>query len=181
MLNQTEKTIIHNAIRDIHDFPEPGIVFKDITTLLNNADAYGMLMTHLKTRYDQYNLDFIAGIDARGFIFGSALAQMLHVGFVPIRKKGKLPHSTVSESYDLEYGSDEVEMHVDAFRGKKGARVLLIDDLVATGGTAAAAVRLINRSHGECVEACFVLGLNFLEGQKKIEQLTPVYTLIGID
>jgi len=181
MLNQTEKTIIHNAIRDIYDFPEPGIVFKDITTLLNNADAYGMLMTHLKTRYDQYNLDFIAGIDARGFIFGSALAQMLHVGFVPIRKKGKLPHSTVSESYDLEYGSDEVEMHVDAFRGKKGARVLLIDDLVATGGTAAAAVRLINRSHGECVEACFVLGLNFLEGQKKIEQLTPVYTLIGID
>ncbi len=181
MLSSEKKQIITNAIRDIHDFPEPGIVFKDITTLLNNADAYATLMEHLHERYRDYNLDFIAGIDARGFIFGSALAQMLHLGFVPIRKKGKLPHHTVSESYDLEYGSDEVEIHVDAFRGKKDAKVLLIDDLIATGGTAEAAVKLINKSDGECVEACFILGLNFLDGEKKIQELTDVYTLIGID
>ncbi len=181
MLSSEKKQIITDAIRDIKDFPEPGIVFKDITTLLNNADAYATLMEHLHKRYRNYNLDFVAGIDARGFIFGSALAQMLHLGFVPIRKKGKLPHHTVSESYDLEYGSDAVEIHVDAFRGKKDAKVLLIDDLIATGGTAEAAVKLINKSDGECVEACFILGLNFLDGEKKIQQLTDVYTLIGID
>ncbi len=181
MLNSEDRQIITDAIRDIKDFPEPGIVFKDITTLLNHADAYATLMTHLHERYRDYPLDFIAGIDARGFIFGSALAQMLHLGFVPIRKKGKLPHHTVSESYDLEYGSDEVEIHVDAFRGKQDAKVLLIDDLIATGGTAEAAVKLINKSHGECVEACFILGLNFLDGEKKIQQLTNVYTLIGVD
>ncbi len=181
MLSSKEKQIIQTAIRDIHDFPEPGIVFKDITTLLNNADAYATLMQHLKQRYETYNLDFVAGIDARGFIFGSALAQMLHLGFVPIRKKGKLPHDTVSESYDLEYGSDEVEIHIDAFRGIKNAKILLIDDLIATGGTAEAAVKLIQKSHGECVEACFILGLDFLDGQQKIQELTRVYTLIGID
>ncbi len=181
MLNSKDKEIITAAIRDIHDFPEPGIVFKDITTLLNDADAYATLMEHLYKRYCDYNLDYIAGIDARGFIFGSALAQMLHLGFVPIRKKGKLPHHTLSESYDLEYGSDAVEIHADAFRGKKNAKVLLIDDLIATGGTAEAAVRLINKSQGECVEACFILGLDFLDGQKKIQQLTNIYTLIGID
>ncbi len=181
MLNSNDKKLIINSIRDIQDFPEPGIVFKDITTLLNDAEAFSVLMNHLANRYQKYNFDFVAGIDARGFIFGAALAQMLHVGFVPIRKKGKLPHHTSSESYDLEYGSDAVEIHVDAFRGIKNARVLLIDDLVATGGTAEAAVKLINRSNGNCVEACFILGLDFLDGQKKIEDLTNVYTIIGID
>ncbi len=181
MLNSNDKELIINSIRDIHDFPEPGIVFKDITTLLNDAAAYCALMKHLKNRYEDYNLDFIAGIDARGFIFGATLAQMLHVGFVPIRKKGKLPHQTASEAYDLEYGSDEVEIHVDAFRGVPNARILLIDDLIATGGTAQAAVKLINKSDGQCIEACFILGLNFLDGQKKIESLTETYTVIGID
>jgi adenine phosphoribosyltransferase len=181
MLKNNKKEIILNSIRDIHDFPQPGIVFKDITTLLNDAIAFATLMEHLKEHYQDYNLDFIAGIDARGFIFAAALAQMLKVGFVPIRKKGKLPHLTNSESYDLEYGSDEVEIHIDAFRGVKNARVLLIDDLIATGGTAEAAVNLINKSSGKCVEACFILGLNFLDGQKKLEELTPVYTVIGID
>ncbi len=181
MLNSNDKKLIIDSIRDIHDFPEPGIVFKDITTLLNDAEAFSVLMNHLANRYQKYNFDFIAGIDARGFIFGAALAQMLHVGFVPIRKKGKLPHRTSLESYDLEYGSDAVEIHVDAFRGINNARVLLIDDLVATGGTAEAAVKLINVSNGNCIEACFILGLNFLDGQKKIEDLTNVYTIIGID
>ncbi|MEA2111421.1 MAG: adenine phosphoribosyltransferase [Campylobacterota bacterium] len=181
MLNSNDKELIVDSIRDIHDFPEPGIVFKDITTLLNDAAAYSALMNHLKNRYEDYNLDFIAGIDARGFIFGATLAQMLNVGFVPIRKKGKLPHQTASEAYDLEYGSDEVEIHVDAFRGVSNARVLLIDDLIATGGTAEAAVKLVNKSQGECVEACFILGLDFLDGQQKIEELTNIYTVIGID
>jgi len=106
---------------------------------------------------------------------------MLDVGFVPIRKKGKLPYTTISEKYSLEYGFDEVEIHIDAFRGIKGARVLLIDDLIATGGTANAAVSLINKSEATCVEACFVLGLNFLNGKDTIQQKTSVYTVIGVD
>ncbi len=180
-LTETEKNIINAAIRDIPDFPEPGIIFKDITTLLNDKEAYKVLMDHLAARYRSYDLDFIAGIDARGFIFGAALAQMLGVGFVPIRKKGKLPYTTVAEKYALEYGVDEVEIHIDAFREIKDAKVLLIDDLIATGGTAFAATNLIDKSGGNCVEACFILGLNFLDGQKKIEQLTKVYTVVKVD
>jgi adenine phosphoribosyltransferase len=180
-LNDNEKKILNDAIRDIPDFPEPGIIFKDITTLLNDAKAYGLLMDHLKNRYQDYKLDFVAGIDARGFIFGATLAQMLGIGFVPIRKKGKLPYTTVSEKYSLEYGVDEVEIHIDAFRDIKDARVLLIDDLIATGGTAYAAANLIDKSGGNCVEACFVLGLDFLDGQDKLKKLTNVYTIIGIN
>lgn len=180
-LSIDDRTLIEGAIRDIPDFPKPGIVFKDITTLLNNAQAYGTLMQHLKARYESYDLDYIAGIDARGFIFGAALAQMLGIGFVPIRKKGKLPYTTVSEKYSLEYGFDEVEMHIDAFGDKAGARVLLIDDLIATGGTARAAASLIDKTGAECVEACFILGLEFLDGIKKLTEITPVYTVIGVD
>ena len=181
LLNDTDKQIISGAIRDIPDFPKPGIIFKDISTLLNDAKAFGILMHHLKNRYESYGLDFIAGIDARGFIFGAALAQMLGIGFVPIRKKGKLPYTTVSEKYSLEYGFDEVEIHIDAFREKKGAKVLLIDDLIATGGTAYAAANLIEKTGATCVEACFILGLNFLDGVQKLEKNTSVYTVIGID
>jgi adenine phosphoribosyltransferase len=179
-MTEQEKKIITDAIRDIPDFPEPGIVFKDITTLLNDKEAFGVLMNHLKERYEDIDLDFIAGIDARGFIFGAALAQMLGIGFVPIRKKGKLPYTTVSEKYALEYGVDEVEIHIDAFRGIKDAKVLLIDDLIATGGTAYAACNLIDKSGGNCVEACFILGLNFLDGQKKMSEITDIYTVVGI-
>jgi len=118
-------------------------------------------MKHLKNRYESYNLDYIAGIDARGFIFGAALANMLGIGFVPIRKKGKLPYTTVSEKYSLEYGYDEVEIHIDAF-AKENARVLLIDDLLATGGTASAASKLIDKVGANCVEACFIVELAFL-------------------
>ena len=112
-LSPQDKQIILYTIRDIPDFPKPGIVFKDITTILNNAETYGVLMNHLYQRYKEYNLDFIAGIDARGFIFGAALAQMLGCGFVPIRKKGKLPYTTVAEEYALEYGFDEIEIHIE--------------------------------------------------------------------
>jgi len=179
-LSLIEKEIIENSIRDIKDFPKQGIVFKDITTLLNDKEAYGVLMNHLYTRYKEYNLNFIAGIDARGFIFGAALAQMLGIGFVPIRKKGKLPYTTIAEKYSLEYGVDEVEIHIDAFSKVPHAKVLLIDDLIATGGTANAAAKLINQAGAECVESCFILGLTFLDGIKNLQENTPVYTVVEV-
>ena len=181
ILTPEEKTIIEASIRNIPDFPKPGILFKDITTLLANKEAYGLLMKHLQQRYSTYNLDYVAGIDARGFIFGAALAQMLGIGFVPIRKRGKLPYTTVSEKYSLEYGFDEVEIHIDAFAPIDNPRVLLIDDLIATGVTACAAASLINKVGANCVEACFILGLNFLEGESKLQALAPTYTVIGVD
>ena len=180
-LSVDDKALIETAIRDIPDFPKPGIVFKDISTLLGDAEAFGTLMRHLKQRYETYDLDYVAGIDARGFIFGAALAQMLGTGFVPIRKKGKLPYTTVSEKYSLEYGFDEVEMHIDAFRNAPGARVLLVDDLIATGGTACAAATLIGKLGAECVEACFIIGLEFLPGIAKLTEITPVYTVTGVN
>lgn len=180
-LSTTERRIIENSIRDIKDFPKEGIVFKDITTLLNDKEAFGVLMNHLYQKYKEYNLDYIAGIDARGFIFGAALAQMLRVGFVPIRKKGKLPYTTISEKYALEYGVDEIEVHIDAFGSAKGARVLLIDDLIATGGTANAAATLINQTGAKCIEACFVMALTFLDGVEKLKQKTDVYSLIEVN
>jgi len=180
VLSKTERKIIEEAIRDVKDFPKPGIVFKDITTILNDKHAFGVLMNHLYQRYKEYNLDYIVGIDARGFIFGAALAQMLSIGFVPIRKHGKLPYTTISEKYSLEYGVDEVEIHIDAFRGQKDARVLLIDDLIATGGTATAAATLIKQAGAECVEACFVVTLTSLDGYKNLEEKTPVYSLIEV-
>ena len=181
MLSANERTLIENSIRDIQDFPKQGIVFKDITTLLNNKEAYATLMKHLADRYKSYDLDYIAGIDARGFIFGAALAQMLGLGFVPIRKKGKLPYTTISEKYALEYGVDEIEVHIDAFGEKKGARVLVIDDLIATGGTANAAAKLVSQTGAKCVECCFIIGLTFLEGIKKLQEQTEVYSVVEVN
>jgi adenine phosphoribosyltransferase len=178
-LTTEEKNIILNSIRDIPDFPKPGIIFKDITTLLSSHHALNTLMTHLENRYKSYDLDFVAGIDARGFIFGSILADRLGVGFVPVRKKGKLPYTTVAEKYSLEYGFDEVEIHVDAFGETKGAKVLLIDDLIATGGTAKAATNLINKVGADCVEACFIMELGFLNGREGFN--VPVYSVLAID
>ena len=180
-LSKIERRIIENSIRNIENFPKPGIVFKDITTLLNDKEAYGVLMNHLYQRYKEYNLNYIAGIDARGFIFGAALAQMLSIGFVPIRKKGKLPYTTYSEKYALEYGVDEIEVHIDAFGDTPNSRVLLIDDLIATGGTANAAATLVNQTGANCVEACFIIGLNFLDGQEKLKEKTDVYSLIEVN
>jgi adenine phosphoribosyltransferase len=177
-MNEKDFKIIQDSIRVIPDFPKPGIMFKDITTLLNNNQAFNLLIKHLVDKYKDYNLDYIAGIDARGFIFGSALASHLNLGFVPIRKKGKLPYTTVSQKYSLEYGYDEVEVHIDAFKkdDDKKANVLLIDDLLATGGTASAAVKLIDRVGANCVEACFIIELTFLEGSKKLG--VPSYSII---
>jgi len=182
-LTPEARQTIEDAIRTIPDFPKPGIQFKDITTLLGNPEASALLMDHLVARYADSDLDYVAGIDARGFIFGAVLADRLGVGFVPVRKSGKLPYTTVAEKYSLEYGFDEVEVHIDAFgtNGKRSdgtpARVLLIDDLLATGGTAAAASTLIDRLGAECIEACFVLELDFLEGREKLS--VPVYSVIA--
>ena len=182
-ISTEDKNIILDSIRDIPDFPKPGIVFKDITTLLSNPKALDTLMTHLENRYKTYDLDYIAGIDARGFIFGSILADRLGLGFVPVRKKGKLPYTTVAEKYSLEYGFDEVEIHIDAFASQendgKGAKVLLIDDLIATGGTAKAAASLINKIGAVCAEVCFIMELDFLKGRESFS--TPVYSVMHID
>ncbi len=176
-----DRTYLLSTIRDVPDFPKPGIVFKDITTLLNDPKAFGMLMEHLQDRYKSYDLDFIAGIESRGFIFGAALATRLGIGFVPVRKKGKLPYTTVSEKYALEYGVDEIEIHIDAFRDKKDARVLLIDDLIATGGTAEAAAKLIKKVGADLVEACFIINLTFLHGEAKIKEHTNFYAVLEIE
>lgn len=180
ILSKEDKDIINNAIRDVKDFPKEGIVFKDITTLLNDKEAYQVLMNHLEEKYKNYDLDYIAGIDARGFIFGAALADRLKIGFVPIRKKGKLPSTTVCEKYELEYGFDEVEIHLDAFP-KKDGRVLLIDDLLATGGTANAAAKLIKQLDVELVEACFLVNLAFLNGKDKVQKNVSVYSIIDVN
>lgn len=181
-LNQGDKDYLLKTIRDIKDFPKPGIIFKDITTLLSDKKAFNFLMDHLANRYKNENIDFIAGIEARGFIFGAALAAKIGGSFVPIRKPGKLPYTTVSEKYSLEYGVDEVEIHIDAFKcDKEKPRVLLIDDLIATGGTATAAVSLINKTGAECVEACFILNLTFLQGDDEIKKSTNVYSVLEVD
>lgn len=184
-LSQEDEKIILDSIRDIPDFPKAGILFKDISTLLGNSNAFNTLMNHLENRYKTYDLDYIAGIDARGFIFGSILADRLDLGFVPVRKKGKLPYTTVAEKYALEYGFDEVEIHIDAF-GENGccttgtpSKVLLIDDLIATGGTAKAAASLIDKVGAECIEACFIMELGFLKGKEGIN--APVYSVLKID
>ena len=184
-ISENDKQILLDSIRDIPDFPKPGIVFKDITTLLNNPKAFKTLMDHLEARYKDFDLDYVAGIDARGFIFGSILADRLGIGFVPIRKKGKLPYTTVAQKYALEYGYDEIEVHIDAF-GENGccrcantpSNVLLIDDLIATGGTAKAATQLIEQVGAKCVEACFIIELSFLDGKKDYE--VPVYSVLTI-
>ncbi len=180
-LTTEDKAYLLEKIRDIPDFPKPGIVFKDITTLLKDAQAMTFLMDHLQARYEEMEIDFIAGIDSRGFIFGAALADRLKKGFVPIRKQGKLPYTTIGEKYALEYGFDEIEIHIDAFEcDKPKANVLLIDDLIATGGTAKAAANLIEKSGAHCVEACFILNLTFLRGDEALKKITPVYSVLEI-
>jgi adenine phosphoribosyltransferase len=167
------------AIRTIPDHPRPGILFRDITTLLGDARAFRRAVDELVHPFAGTKIDKVAGIEARGFILGGAIAHQLSAGFVPIRKKGKLPHKQkVSIGYSLEYGIDEMEMHEDAVG--PGERVVLVDDLVATGGTAEAAVKLLKQLGADVVVACFVIDLPDLGGAKKIEALgVPVRTLIA--
>ena len=165
------------AIRTIPDYPKPGILFRDITTLLGDARAFRRAVDALVNPWTGKKIDMVAGIEARGFILGGAVAHQLSAGFAPIRKKGKLPHTKVSIAYSLEYGVDEMEVHEDAV--KKGDRVIVVDDLIATGGTAEAAVRLLQRIGAEVVAACFVIDLPDLGGARKIRELgVTVRTLI---
>lgn len=180
VLDENNKLILLNSIRSINDFPKAGIIFKDVTTLLNNKEAFRILMNHLEERYKSYNLDYVAGIDSRGFIFGAALADRLGVGFVPVRKKGKLPSTTVCEKYELEYGFDEVEVHLDAFNNEKNAKVLLIDDIIVSGGTSTAAASLINKLDVNLVEVCFLMNIQILDGAKKLKEIAPVYSVLEI-
>ena len=168
---------LRDSIRSIPDYPKPGIMFRDITTLLGDARAFRRAIDELVQPWAGTKIDKVAGIEARGFILGGAVAHQLSAGFVPIRKKGKLPHATVSIAYSLEYGIDEMEMHRDAVA--PGERVILVDDLVATGGTAAAAVALLKRIGADVVASCFVVDLPDLGGAQKIRDLgVPVRTLM---
>ena len=165
-----------DKILKIENWPQKGILFHDITPVLQSAEYFRLLVDLLVYRYMGQKVDVVAGLDARGFIIGAALAYQLNVGFVPIRKKGKLPFDTVSQSYALEYGEATVEIHTDAI--KPGARVLLVDDLVATGGTMLAGVELIRKLGGEVIEAAAILEFTDLDGGKKIrESGAPLFTL----
>ena len=165
------------TIRTIPDYPKPGIQFRDITTLLGDAKAFRRAVDEMVQPWAGTKIDKVAGIEARGFILGGAIAHQLSAGFVPIRKKGKLPHTKVTIGYSLEYGIDEMEMHVDAVA--PGEKVILVDDLIATGGTAEGAVKLLKQIGADVIAACFVIDLPDLGGAKKIEALgTPVRTLL---
>ena len=166
---------LEDAVRNVSDFPKEGIQFKDITPVLSDARLLDGCISHLVGKHSANTVDVVAGIDARGFIFGAAMARELSVGFVPIRKKGKLPWNTYEESYDLEYGSNTIAIHKDAVAA--GQRVLLVDDLLATGGTAAAAVNLLSRTGGKLVEAVFLIELDFLGGRSKLAHV-PVRALL---
>ena len=168
---------LRDSIRSIPDYPKPGIMFRDITTLLGDARAFRRAIDELVQPWAGTKIDKVAGIEARGFILGGAVAHQLSAGFVPIRKKGKLPLETVSIAYSLEYGIDELEIHRDAVT--PGERVILVDDLVATGGTAAAAVALLKQIGADVVASCFVVDLPDLGGAQTIRDLgVPVHTLM---
>lgn len=179
MIPSLEDTLL-SSIRTIPDYPKPGIQFRDITTLLGNARAFRRTVDELVHPYAGSKIEKIAGIEARGFILGGAIAHQLSAGFVPIRKKGKLPHETVRVAYSLEYGLDEMEMHKDAIAA--GEKVILVDDLIATGGTASGAVKLLRQMGAEIVAACFVIDLPALGGRAKLEGLgVDVHCLIAYE
>jgi adenine phosphoribosyltransferase len=169
---------LQSSIRTIPDYPKKGIMFRDITTLLGNARAFRRAVDELVQPWAGMKIDKVAGIEARGFIIGGAVAHQVSAGFVPIRKKGKLPHATVRIAYSLEYGIDEMEMHQDAIN--PGDKVVLVDDLIATGGTAEGAVKLLKQQGADVLAACFIIDLPELGGADKIRKLgVPVRTLVA--
>jgi adenine phosphoribosyltransferase len=167
---------VRSLIRNVPDFPKPGIQFKDITTVLEHGPSFTRIIDHYKARYAGTGVNRIVGVESRGFIFGAALAYALGLGLALVRKPGKLPHRTLRAEYDLEYGSDAVEIHEDAI--EPGEKVVLMDDLLATGGTAAATVELIKRLGGEIYEVAFVIELSDLNGRDKLSGV-PVYSLVS--
>ncbi|MBD1228639.1 adenine phosphoribosyltransferase [Xenorhabdus griffiniae] len=175
--NAQQLQLIKDSIETIPDYPKEGILFRDITTLLDNPEAYQATIDLLVARYQNTGITKIVGTEARGFLFGAPVALRLGVGFIPVRKKGKLPRETLSETYDLEYGTDTLEIHKSSI--KEGDKVLVIDDLLATGGTIDATVRLIRRLGGQVSEAAFVIGLPDLGGVERLKkQGVDSYTLV---
>src|SRR5258707_15777227 len=171
---------LRDAIRSIPDYPKPGIMFRDITTLLGDARAFRRAVDELVQPWAGSKVDKVAGIGAAGFILGGAVAHQVSAGFIPVRKKGKLPHKRVSIAYSLEYGLDEMEVHEDAV--EKGERVILVDDLIATGGTAEGAVKLMRQLGANVLAACFVIDLPELGGADKLRKMdVPVRTLISFE
>ena len=166
---------LRSKIRDIKDFPTEGILFKDITTLLKDPKAFKCVLDELATRYIQSGVEVVVGVESRGFIFGGALAHELGAGFVPVRKLGKLPAKTIEVEYELEYGRDALAMHEDAI--KPGQRILAVDDLLATGGTMAATLRLVEQLGGKVVGVAFMIELAFLHGRDKLKTY-PLHSLI---
>jgi adenine phosphoribosyltransferase len=179
-ISDYEKTCnyIKNKVRSIPDWPIQGVIFRDITTLLQDPTAFRAICAIFLARYKDQKIDKIVGIDARGFLFGSVLAYELGIGFIPVRKKGKLPHQTISESYTLEYGKEMVEIHADAI--EPGERVVIIDDLMATGGTISAAANLVEKLGGEIIECSFVVELPDLKGRDKINN-RKVFSIIEFE
>jgi adenine phosphoribosyltransferase len=169
---------LRGKIRDIKNFPTEGILFKDITTLLKDGPAWRFAVDALASQYQSERVDVVVGVESRGFIFGGAIAHQLRAGFVPVRKLGKLPGKTISVEYELEYGRDALAMHEDAIQ--PGQRVLAVDDLLATGGTMAATLRLIEQLGGKVVGVAFMIELAFLRGRDKLKNY-PVHSLIGYD
>ena len=171
---------LEKFIRTVPDFPIKGINFYDITTLFDNKITFKYIIQILSNRYKSKGLDKIVAIEARGFILGSALAHSLDLGFVPIRKKGKLPYKTISNTYSLEYGEDTIEIHVDAIN--KNEKVLLVDDLIATGGTAQASADLVKQLNGQLYECCFIIDLPELGGSKKLlDDGHNVYSILSLE
>jgi adenine phosphoribosyltransferase len=166
---------IRQLIRDVPNFPREGILFKDITTVLADGSSFAQVVDQMAERYKDRGIDRVVAVEARGFILGAPLAYRLGAGFVPVRKKGKLPYQTLQSSYELEYGTDTLEIHVDAL--VQGHKVLVVDDLLATGGTAAAVLSMVEKLGGQVVEAAFLIELEFLHGRKKLAP-HPVYSLI---
>ena len=167
---------IKSHIRTIKNYPIKGVMFRDITTLLNNAGGFRAAIDEFVNRYKDIKIDKIVAIESRGFIIAAPLAYLLNVGLVLIRKPGKLPSKTIDQDYELEYGTDRIEVHTDAFN--KGDKVLIVDDLIATGGTAEATVKLVKKMHGEIVECCFVIDLPDIGGRLRIENMgQKVFTL----
>lgn len=168
---------LKNSIKSVQDYPKAGILFRDVTSLLEDPKAYALSIELLAAHYKNAGITKVVGTEARGFLFGAPVALALGVGFVPVRKPHKLPRETIAESYELEYGTDQLEIHVDAI--KPGDKVLIVDDLLATGGTADATVRLIRRLGGEVQDAAFVINLFDLDGEQRLEALgVHCYSLI---
>jgi adenine phosphoribosyltransferase len=180
MVSAAVENDLRSAIRSIPDYPKPGIMFRDITTLLGDARAFRRAVDELVQPWAGSKIDKVAGMEARGFILGGAVAHQVSAGFIPIRKKGKLPHKRVSIAYSLEYGLDQMEMHEDAVVA--GERVILVDDLIATGGTAEGAVKLLRQMGANVLAACFIIDLPELGGADKIRKLdVPVRTLVSFE